>query len=297
MYPKKLKSISHIVEYGLLRFLQMLVTGMPRKTALHFGSIFGDILYFAGVYRNVVRINFNHVGLWNASEQKHITRKLYRNMGKYAVDFLRPPYPIPPHEIHNFETIEPYLSLGKGTIVILGHLGNWEMLSTVFGKKTGRLHVVAKPMNNTIVDKWLLAKRTASSVKTIYTDNALRKMVETLKADGIIAILIDQYSYFHGTPALFLGKEAKTVRTVAGLAVKMGCSVISTNAIIRPDGRYDINMIALPKPDVAGLSEEQTVSVYQQLHNDVISRQIISNPDHWFGWFHRRFREYIDYSR
>lgn len=295
--PQPLKTASYLVEYFVLRLLQALLAVIPRKTALYLGALCGSLLYHLGVYRRIVRINLNHVGAWDTEAGKRITRSLYRNMGRYAVDFLRPPYPLPPHEIHNFEAVEPLLARGKGTIVILGHLGNWEILSTVFGKRTGRLHVVAQEMNNTIVDKWLLAKRTASSVKTIYTRRALRKMIDVLRADGIVAILIDQYSHNHGTAAPLLGKEAKTVRTVAGLAVKTGCSVISCNAIMRPGGKYDINMITVPVPELVGLSEEESIIACQRLHNEIISRQIFAHPDHWFGWFHRRFRGYVDYSR
>ena len=222
---KPIKIVSYLIEYLLLRLLQVLLAIIPRRTALSLGALCGSLLYHLGVYRRIVRVNLNHVGAWDDAAMKRITRSLYRNIGKYAVDFLRPAYPLPPHEIHDFDILEPLLARGKGTIAILGHLGNWEILSTVFGKRTGRLHVVAKPMNNTIVDKWLLAKRTASSVKTIYTSSALRKMIEVLRADGIIAILIDQYAKSHGTAAPFLGREANTVRTVAGLAVKTGCSV------------------------------------------------------------------------
>jgi Kdo2-lipid IVA lauroyltransferase/acyltransferase len=295
--PKLSKSISHVCEYLLLRLLQFLLTIVPRGIALAFGSFCGMQLYRLGIYRYIIKKNMEHVGLWDHAAMDRITRSLYRNIGRYAVDFLRPAYPLPPHEIYDFDRIDPLLKRGKGTIVILGHLGNWEMLSTIFGKQVGRLHVIAKPMNNAIVDKWLLAKRTASSVTTIYSSQALRKMVEVIRQDGIIAILIDQFLRQHGTPSPFLGKEAKTVRTVAGIVRKTGCSVISTGAIMRPTGVYDIRLYTVAEPDLAGCSEEEAVNALQKSHNDIISQQILAYPDHWFGWFHRRFRGYVDYKQ
>jgi len=286
------------LEYILLLIVQRFLAVLPRNRALWLGEKVGSLLYYMGIYRIIVKKNMEHVALWDdRAEMKRIMLSLYRNMGKYAVEFLRPAYPVPPCEIHGFDEIEPLLNSGKGAIVILGHLGNWEMLSTVFGKRTGKLHVIAKPMNNSIVEKWLLAKRNASSVTTIYTSQALRKMMEVIRKDGIIAILIDQFALNHGTPAPFLGKEAKTVRTVAGLARKTGCSVISTTSIFRPDNGYDINISVVPAPDTSGLSEDEAIALMQKQHNDVLSKQITSYPDHWFGWFHRRFRGYVDYSR
>ena len=152
-------------------------------------------------------------------------------------------------------------------------------------------------MNNSIVDRWLLKKRTSSAVTTIYTNQALRKMLEVLRNNGIIAILIDQFGRRHGTPVPFLGREANTVRTVAGLVRKTGCSVISTTAIMQRDGTYEIPMYTVPEPDLAGLPEEDIVAAYQKVHNDVLSEQIRTWPEHWFGWFHRRFRDYVEYDR
>jgi Kdo2-lipid IVA lauroyltransferase/acyltransferase len=290
-----LKNISHILEYILLRTIQTVLTLLPRRFALFLGGNAGLLLYHLHLYRRIVRKNMEHVALWNKAEIHHITRSLYRNIGRYAIDFLRPAYPIPEHTIYNYDTIEPLFNKGRGTIAILGHLGNWELLSTVFGEKTGRLHVVAKPMNNSIVDDWLLKKRTASSVTTIYTKQALRKMFQVLKKDGIIAILIDQTTKTHGTPVPFLGKDAQTVRTVAGLVQKTGCSVVSTNAIMREDGSYDVYMVTVPEAETEGLSEEEIINSYQRLHNDVISEQIREYPEHWFGWFHRRYFGYVAY--
>lgn len=292
-----MQHFSHLCEYLFLRFLQVVLTIIPRRIALSIGSLCGGVMYHLGIYRRIVSKNMEHVGLWDGPSMDRITRSLYRNIGRYAVDFLRPARPLPPHEIHDFEKIEPPLGRGKGTVVILGHLGNWEMLSTVFGKRTGRLHVVAQMMSNTIIDKWLLAKRTASSVTTIYSGRALRKMIDVIRNDGIIAILIDQFTKKHGTPAPFLGKEANTVRTAAGLVRKTGCSVITTHAIIRPDNGYDVTVADIPEPDLAGLSEEEAINAVQKQHNDTISNQILAYPDHWFGWFHRRFRGYVDYTR
>jgi KDO2-lipid IV(A) lauroyltransferase len=289
------KSISYLIEYLLLKGLQNLLRMFPRQLELKIGALCGVIIHNLGIYRTIVRVNLEHVGIWDRQECNRITLNLYKNIGRYAVDFLRPPHPIPRHTVHGFDKIEPVLESGKGTIVILAHMGNWELLTTVFGKQAKRINVVAQNMNNKIVDKWLLEKRNASSVSTIYTRQAMRKMLEIIRNGGIIAILIDQYSQRHGIPAPFLGKEAKTVRTVAGIVRKTGCSVVSVTSILQPDNTYDIRLFTVPEPDLEGLSGEEEIAAYLKVHNDVLSEQIRTCPEHWFGWFHRRFKEYTRY--
>lgn len=107
----------------------------------------------------------------------------------------------------------------------------------------------------------------------------------------------DQFSKRYGTPIPFLGKEAKTVRTVAGIVQKTECHVLSSTSIMQRDGTYDIWLTVVPGSDLEGLSEEDAVAAYQTLHNDTISQQIRTYPENWFGWFHRRFRGYADYGR
>lgn len=257
------------------------------------------------MYRKIVRKNFEHVGIWGPGIARRITVRLYRNIGRYAVDFLRSGgRPPPPYQTRDYELCTEARAKGKGVIVILAHFGNWELLAALFGRKEDDLNVVAKPMGNPLVEKWLLRKRTAFSVRTIHTKNALRGMLGALKRNGIVAVLIDQYlGASMGTPAPFLGKTASTVRTAAGLAYKTGAAAIPVYAIMNDDGSYTVRLIKTEPPvpasnngDGGGVDEEAAISVIQAQHNNILSGWITEYPEHWFGWFHRRFKGYADYD-
>jgi KDO2-lipid IV(A) lauroyltransferase len=290
---------SHCIEYAVLRCVETAVNIMPRGAALFLGGLTGQALYLSGVYRRVVLKNFEHVGLWNADEVKKILPKLYKNIGRYAVDFLRVGK-LPPYRLHDYDIYERGREAGKGMIIVLAHFGNWELLAAIWGKDVGDLNVVAMPMRNPLVEKWLLKKRTATAVKTIYTEKALRGVLSALKRNGIAAILIDQHINNMGTPTPFLGKTADTVRTAAGLAYKTGAAAVPVHSILNPDGSYDIKFYRAELPavgaDGAGKADDETViSAIQVQHNDILSGWIRENPEHWFGWFHRRFKGYVDY--
>jgi Kdo2-lipid IVA lauroyltransferase/acyltransferase len=283
------------MEYGALRALQTLMSLPPRSIALKFGALIGNCLYLSGAYRNIVRKNMEFTGLWTREEMRVITKKLYRTFGRYAVDFLRGKNNHPPHQVYNYELLPRLLDRGKGVIVLLGHFGNWEILADMFGSRVGCLNVVAKPMHNNLVDKWLASKRTAAKVGTIYVEKALRKIYDVLKKNQILAILIDQHAGSQGTMVPFLGKEASTVRTVAGFACKTGCGVLPTYALLREDDSYDIMISVAPELDTTEMSADQAIDAYQRQHNDILSSWIKEHPEHWFGWFHKRFRGSISY--
>jgi KDO2-lipid IV(A) lauroyltransferase len=290
------RKLNHSAEYFLLRLIQAILTLLPRPVALKIGSLTGYLLYATGVYRAIVRKNLELVNLWSGRESAAITRNLYRNMGRYAVDFLICNKKQPECRTNHFEVIEALQTKGKGIIVLLAHFGNWEILADLFGSRVETLHVVAKPMKNPLVDNWLAKKRDAASVKTIYMEKALRPILAALKNNDLIAMLIDQRAGGgQGTLVPFLGKETATVRTVAGLVHKTGCGVLPVYAIMQKDGSYDIEISSAEPPKCTGLSDDDAISKIQAQHNEIIGSWIRQYPEHWFGWFHKRFKEHIRY--
>jgi KDO2-lipid IV(A) lauroyltransferase len=287
--------IGHYFEYTALRFAETVINFIPRFLALRLGAFVGQIICFCGVYRKIVQKNFDHVGIWNHNQTKRIIPELYRNIGRYATDFLRNGA-LPPWRVHDFHLVDEASARGKGTVVVLAHFGNWELLAAIFGSKVNNLNVIAKPMQNPLVERWLYKKRTGSSVKTIYTKNALRGMLDALRKNGITAILIDQHMRAMGTPVLFLGKTASTVRTVAGLVRKTGSTVMPVYALLDENGSYDICISVAESPISEGSDEENIINMIQIQHNDIISQWIKEHPAHWFGWFHKRFKGYVDYN-
>jgi KDO2-lipid IV(A) lauroyltransferase len=288
--------ITDLLVFIFLKMIEMLLKILPRSTALSIGRIAGRLLYSTGFRKKVVIKNMTHVNLCPPDQMEPLIKKLYCTTSMYAVDFLRRGN-IPITRIHDIETVEQILERKKGMIAILAHFGNWELLAQLFGSKFKGLHVIAKKMNNPFTNKWLEQKRTSTKVETIYKEQALRKMIQALAANEIIAILIDQSGGKHGTEALFLGKPANTVKTVAGLVQKSRCPMVSTYALILEDTSYEIIIDEVVAPDTSGLDQEAAIKVYQNQHNAILSSWIRKYPEHYFGWFHKRFKGFLSYSK
>ncbi len=289
------KTLAYPAEYGIVRLVETSAHLLPRSLTLALGASAGTLLYRSGVYRKIVMANMNHVGFPAEPSREEIIRKLYRNVGRYFADFIRPSQSPPPHSIENYERVDSLFGEGKGILVLLGHFGNWEILATIFGRSIDKLNVIAKPMKNTMVQEWLDRKRASTGVQTIYTRQALRKSLGVLRSNGMLAVLIDQYAGTEGSPAPFLGKEASTIRAVAYLTHKTGCGVLPTWALMQEDRTYRVMLQTLQPPVTRGMTTEEAVAAYQKQHNDILSEWIREYPEHWFGWFHKRFRKYARY--
>jgi len=285
------------IEYISLLIIQYIFSILPRWITLRIGALIGFILFKCKAYRKTVYGNMRYCGYWTEEEIAVIVPRLYRNMGRYISDFLRLSAVNPPYRAVGFDKFENACAENRGVIAILAHIGNWEILAQFFGKKVKELNVIAKPMKNSFVDNWLAAKRASTGVTTIYVQQALRKMIDVLvNKKGVIAILIDQHGGQHGTMVPFLGKDANTVRTVAGIVKKTKCAVTPTYSIMQNDGSYEIYVDVAPEIDTTGLSEDEIIYAYQKQHNEIISSWIQKYPEHYFGWFHKRFRNIIPYN-
>jgi lauroyl/myristoyl acyltransferase len=174
-----MKKFFYYISYLFLLLTEEVLTLLPRKAALFLGRTGGFLMYTAGFRKKIVVNNMIHVELCPPDMMESTIKDLYCMMGMYAVDFLRRKAP-PIHEIKGLEIVRKLLENKKGLIPILAHLGNWELLASLFGKEFSRLGVIAKKMNNTYVNAWLEKKRTDSHVEVIYREQALRKMLQVL---------------------------------------------------------------------------------------------------------------------
>lgn len=288
--------LSHFIEYLALRTLEFAASIIPRPACLALGSCFGMFLYHAGVYRKIVRKNLEHVNIWPADEMQAITRRLYANIGRYMAEFLHTSKKLPCIRFDRIDILEEQQKAGKGIIGIMAHIGNWEIFAPIFAPRISQLTVVTMPMHNRLVEKWLSGKRGRTGINIVYQDQAVRKILGTLRKNGIAALLIDQYAGPDGTPAPFLGKEANTIRSVAGLIRRVDCSVLGAYAILEKDLSYTVFFENVPASPVPKTDESAFIPVCQAAHNEMISNWIRKYPDHYFGWFHRRFKGTVDYK-
>ena len=155
--------------------------------------------------------------------------------------------------------------------------------------------VVGKAMKNPYVHRWIFDMRRRAGVDVILPRQALRRCLRTVRDGGIAGFLIDQYAGSMGTPARFMGVMTSTVRTPAGIIAKTGCGALGAYALMEDDGRYRV-LLESGAAANGGSRSEETVAALQQAHNDMIERWVREHPEHWFGWFHRRFKDVIEYS-
>jgi KDO2-lipid IV(A) lauroyltransferase len=262
--------------------------------ALWLGEQAGRLARLFRVRRNTVRCNLTAAG-YAGGEHRRIERRLYRQVGRYMVDAMRGgriPFRV---SLGSDMRLDQGEGSDNGLLLLFSHLGNWEQLLVYLSGQPflSPATVVAKPMHNPMVNRWLERERTARApgIAFVPPHNALRQSLRSLRTGGTAAFAIDQYGGSSGLRAEFLGCRTSTVRSTAGLEKKTQCRVVGAYALLETDNSYRIVVVGLPP---AG--PEATAPDLLDRHNDLISGWIRQYPEHWFGWFHRRFRDVVEYG-
>ena len=171
-----------------------------------------------------------------------------------------------------------WLRAHPGSVIVTGHLGNWEVAGQTVAAPGFPLTSVAKRVGTPATTQQLNHFRRALGQKIVMADGAVRGLVRALGAGEFVALLIDQ----HVDPAeggvwvdLF-GLQVAVSSAPARLAMKFQVPVVVCFAQSLPDGRYRCRLLGTCIPAPA----DDPVRVTQQII-DLLAGAIRRYPSQW----------------
>ena len=283
------------VQIAMLRFLlykigQFIVNVLPLRGAYFFASMLSDLQYtFSIVDRRNVRANLKVV-LNQDQVDEHLVREVFRNFGRYLVDFFRlVPRAGQEHikkyvKVENSHYVGEVLKNGKGCIVVSAHIGSWELGAVVTVKLGYPMLAVALPHKQKLVNDLFNAQRQKSGVTVVSPSVAVRRCLEKLKDNESIALVADRDFGPHGLPMEFLGRKALLPKGPAVLSIKTGAGIVPTFLIRNQDETFTMSFMPPIYPpyidDEQAVSDEVLKSVINQ-YIKVVEEQIRKHPSQW----------------
>ena len=178
------------------------------------------------------------------------------------------------------------LNSEKGTIVVLAHLGNWELVNVWLNQYTAPV-IMYKPSKNKGINRFMLEARQSSRATLVPTDeNGVRAIFKHLKQGGLTVILPDHLpKESGGIYADFFGQKTLSTTLLSKLASKTQCNVIGISCLRNSDTHFDIHCTQLSENI---LSKDLQVSV-NQLNQDV--EAMINVAPEQYIWSYKRFRK------
>lgn len=266
---------------------------LPCKT----GELFGLLLFYLWKSRRLIAIDNvkkSSLILDSSITPEALIRENFKNLGRSFMEVLkiyhgRGDRMAEATEIKGAGNFERARGKGKGVIIITGHCGNWELMANVLSMRLAKIAVVARPLNNPYLNRFIEKVRAHYGNSVIYKKGALKGIMTTLKNGGNAGILMDQ-AVLPGSEGYvidFLGRNAWTTKMPALIARKTGAAVVPL-FINRTAKGHEINIH--PAIELSQNSNyEEALAEDTKKFSAYIEDYIRQNPSEWL-WIHRRWK-------
>lgn len=186
----------------------------------------------------------------------------------------------------DMSAFENYYKENQSVIIVMGHLGSWELCGAFFSQlPLHQLYVIYHPLTNPYFDQLFYRMRTRSGTRLYAMKNTYRGMVKNRKELTATAFLADQ------TPAPdnaywinFLNQDTPVFKGTEVIARKLDYPVIYLSVIREKRGLYRLKSELLA-PHPKKLAEHQLT----ELHTRRLEQDIIKHPETWL-WSHKRWK-------
>src|SRR2546421_10785320 len=266
---------------------------LPLRAAFALGNALGFCAWLVlGKYR---RLGFHNIDIAfgaekSAREMRRLVRLHFQRLGANLLSGLKlAAMPLEKAcaniQIENADAAHRELRNGRPVVLILSHIGNWELLALKLPTVIGyvRNSTVYQPLKNRYIDKHVRALRGRAGVETFDRNEGFQKAIELLRSGGAIGILSDQHAGDQGLWVPFFGKLASTTSLPALLAKRTSAAVLGTTMYTEAPGRWRISFT--DRVDAPGDSVEAITAKA----NELIEKQTRVAPEDGF-WLHNRWK-------
>ena len=264
---------------------------LPEPMALRVGTLMGDVAWL--VDRRHRRVALHNLARsfpdQTNSQRKRTARAVFRNLGLSLAEWAHA-HKAPAGVLHGrvtfegLEHAERAVEAGRGAVMLVGHLGNWELTGAMFAAHfPDRVTVAAQIQNNRRFDSFMNGLRRRGGMKVVSVRPGVsRELLSELQKNRFLGILADQHAGSKGLVLNFLDRPCSVLRSPAVLARRAGSPILCAALTRRSQGRY-LFRISSPVDMKGSLSAvtERWLRVYESW--------VREDPSQWF-WVHRRWK-------
>jgi Kdo2-lipid IVA lauroyltransferase/acyltransferase len=288
--------VRHRLEHAGVRAVRGIVRLMPWAVVRALGALLGLTFYALDrVHRRVADTNLAMAfPARTAAERRRITCTMFVHFGRLLFELLRfstldPDAMRRRIEFEGEERARAAYAQGKGVLFVTGHFGYWEIHAIGHGLALEPIGVLARALDNPMLNELLEQVRSKTGNFVIYRQGAVRRVLRALAAGQGVALLIDQH--MHSPDAIyvdFFERPAATTSMLAALALRTGAPVVPVFALPLPGGRFRlIYEHPVPPPD---RDAPDAIREFTQRSTDVLEMYVRRHPSLWL-WMHRRWRD------
>ena len=302
----RLLRIRHLAEYLLLRVFVCVVESMPTRASVSCARGLGFVVHHI-LPRKLIRYQVARKNLQRAfgdelTDQRadEIIHGMWVHLFRLIVEIIQLPRKMRRHncgDIVRFHNCEQYIRAmccGRPVITIGGHFGNWEVASCSTGWFGFPLGVVARDLDNPLLNDWFEKFRRHTGHRVISKNGASAEMVRYLENRGYLALAGDQDAGPRGLFVDFFGTPASTFKSIALMALQHRAVICVAYARRLEDDfenarwvNFEIGCEEVIDPLELNCHDE--IREITERYTKALERIIRLAPEQYF-WVHRRWK-------
>ena len=291
------KRVRHRLEYGIFNLVTVLFRVVPERGAVALAVLLG---WFAGSLLRIRRRAVDeHLALafpdrpriWRnrvaRASYVHLAREW---MATFRIERLGRDDILARTLMVGFDAFRAAVEEGRGVVLMTGHLGNWEFCAAGFTARGIALDAVAKSMANSRFGAALIEARERTGMGVIDVDDAPRRVLRSLRAGRVVAMLADQNAHRGGVFVPFFGKLASTARGPAVFALRTGAPMF-LGIPLRNRGWKQEYTVELRRVEFQPSGQlDADVLALTAVHTEALEQAIREAPEQYF-WQHKRWKK------
>jgi len=281
------------VVYLLYRAESAIAGALPLRLLFAVGQILGSCAWLvSGKYRRLAERN---VAIAFANEKsprelRRLVRRHFRRLGANLLCSVKLTQMLPDKilqrvTVENIESMDSRFRAGVPVVLVLSHLGIWELFAQLMPKFVGyvRNASVYQRLGNRFIDAHVRRTRSQTGLELFDRKDGFQPVIDLLRSGGGVGVLSDQHAGDHGLWTPFFGRLASTSPLPGLLAKRTRAAVIAAAVYTIGPARW--RMVFTERFDQPGASIADLTSKI----NKVIEQQIRVAPEDWF-WVHNRWK-------
>ena len=283
------------VVYLLYRAGLAIAAGLPLTVLFAIGEFLGFCAWgVSGKYRRLAERNVAIVFADEKTprEMRRLVRRHFQRLGANLLCSVKltamPPEKILKRvEVENIEAMAREFRAGVPVVLVLSHLGTWEMFAQLMPKFVGfvRNASVYQKLGNRFIDAHVRRTRSQTGLELFDRQQGFQPVIDLLRSGGGVGVLSDQHAGDHGLWTPFFGKLASTSPLPALLAKRTRATLIAAGVYTTGPARWRMVFTERFDPPEADAS----IATLTSEINQIIEQQVRVAPEDWF-WVHNRWK-------
>jgi lipopolysaccharide heptosyltransferase II len=279
--------------YLVYRAFSGAIALLPLPAGFLLGRALGWFAYYlAAPYRRLVlrnlRIAFE--GEKSPAELRRLARDHFSTLGanlfsSFKLAKMSPEAISARVDIRNMAALHKAAEPGKGVVVVLSHLGNWELLPQLVphGPPGRPVGAVYQPLGNAYFDRHVSAARARFGLVPFSRRDGFGEPIKFVREGGVACVLVDQHAGDGGIWTPLFGRLASTSPLAAIMVVRTGAPLVAVAIYTSGRARWRL-VVSDPLPRDSSDPDRLTAEI-----NLALEEEIRVSPADWF-WVHARWK-------